>query len=201
MRPLFREMDELRQPTTNVFIDHILTNLPVTRDLYLGCYSINNLPKVIWKRPSFLVCNTDPSWKGGQHWFALALTCTKDLRIYYFDSFGIYQSSHELDEFINKNGTVLCVTARMLQAPTSYVCGIYSMCFGILFSRGYSLTRIVSMFPNRKSKIENDDLIVNLFLELTGYCCSLVGKRVLGTGMCLQSCQNCQCFLKQKRKR
>jgi hypothetical protein len=52
------------------------------RGVFQGVYSIDTLPET----PRLLVCNTDPSYKPGQHWVALYVDSRR--RGEYFDSFG-----------------------------------------------------------------------------------------------------------------
>jgi hypothetical protein len=52
------------------------------RGIFQGVYSIDTLPET----PRRLVCNTDPSYKPGQHWVALYVDSRR--RGEYFDWFG-----------------------------------------------------------------------------------------------------------------
>ena len=103
-----------------------------TKNYFAGCFCTDTLPLNVAKYPSFVICNTDSSLSGGEHWIAMCFKSRHDIADY-FDSMGedltTYDSS--LLNFIvrNSNGRYRRSKYRY-QSEHSDRCGHYCLWFG-----------------------------------------------------------------------
>ena len=116
-------------------IERLLVNQPS----FQGVYSLDTLPK----SPRLLVCNTDPSWKPGEHWIAIYVD--KNGRGEYFDSFGRPPNKH-FERYMNSMCSSWTFNKKRLQSRISSFCGYYCCLFVVLRARGFSMTKIVRLF-------------------------------------------------------
>ena len=131
-------------------IERLLANQPN----FQGVFSSDTLPS----RPRLLVCNTDPSWKPGNHWIAI---CVDENRVgEYFDSFG-RKPSKEFERYLNTTCIRWVFNKRCLQSRVSATCGYYCTLFIVLKSRGFAMSKIVGMFTNDTGY---NDYIVHRFI-------------------------------------
>lgn len=121
---------------------------------FKGIYPCNMIPKVNC-RPAIYVINTSPVTpsqirkKGviaGEHWVVVALT--RSHKAVYFDSFGFPPKEPDIINFVADNSNSLRYNTRMLQNPTSRVCGVYCVDFVLQLSKGVSLRAYISGFKN-----------------------------------------------------
>ena len=68
----------------NTTIKHYLSSR--CRGQFMGVFSSDTLPTSIKKRPAIIVCNTDPSDRGGEHWICIYVDRNRCGE--FFDSFG-----------------------------------------------------------------------------------------------------------------
>ena len=64
-------------------IEHYLSGH--CRGQFMGVFSSDTLSTSIKKRPAIIVCNTDPSDQGGEHWICIYVD--RNRREEFFDSF------------------------------------------------------------------------------------------------------------------
>ena len=121
-----------------------------------GVFSSDCLPA----KPRLLVCNTDPSYRPGEHWVAMYVDDDGNYAEY-FDSLGRIPSSI-FESYINEHCRQLIYSSRQLQSITSRFCGHYCACFCILRSRGIDKCRLLGYFYR---DTELNDVIVH---ELIG---------------------------------
>ena len=102
-----------------------------TKDIFLGVYARNTLPRTIPRRKKVaLIVNTDPADKPGQHWCAFYFTPTC---VYFFDSYGNpphTKSFHRLMQCRRYRK----VFGRRIQG-NARVCGHYCMYFILAMAR------------------------------------------------------------------
>lgn len=118
-------------------IERLLANQPE----FQGVFSQDTLPTT----PRVLVCNTDPSWKPGEHWVAIYVD--KNDNGEYFDSFGRPPSKH-FESYMNSNCRRWTFNKKQLQSRISGFCGFYCCLFVVLRCRGLDMTKIIAMFTN-----------------------------------------------------
>ena len=125
---------------------------------FQGVYSSDRLPN----NPRLLVCNTDPSWKAGEHWIAIYVD--KNGRGEYFDSFGRRPDKH-FERYLNANCSSWTFNKKRLQSSISSFCGFYCVLFVVLRVRGFDLNKLF------KNDTGYNDWLVHLFV------CKLKKKR------------------------
>ena len=114
------------------------------------------------------VFNTDKTGGAGDHW--IAVTCDGS-RVSYFDSYGrhpgFYPEAHEAiaERF---SPALLSWNSRSLQHPLSTTCGDYCLLFCRLWSRGWSLARVVSALSEVKGAERRDHAVRSLTLRSHG---------------------------------
>jgi hypothetical protein len=92
-------------------IEVFLGSDAVCRRVFQGVFSSDILPP----NPRLLVCNTDPSTRTGQHWFAIHVD--ENGRGEYLDSFG--QSPNKVfEDYMNKRCYEWIFNNRQLQSIT-----------------------------------------------------------------------------------
>ena len=119
----------------------------------MGLFSSDTLPTNIKKRPTIIVCNTDPSDRAGEHWICLyAIETDMDS---FFDSFG-RRPCLPFCSFMDKQCIYWTYNNRQLQNIYSSVCGACWVFFAIYKSYGHDMHEIVCAFT--------DDTTVNDWL-------------------------------------
>lgn len=112
-------------------IDEILRTDIRTKQIYLGSYAFDEVPKVD-SFPSCLIINTHPRSKPGEHWLA----CYFDIKhqAYFFDSYGQKPSYYKLDSYLNKNSNKIFYNSKKIQGILPY-CGFYCIFFLLFIVR------------------------------------------------------------------
>lgn len=154
---------DLHGPLTNIDIDYILSNDVFCKRYFIGVFSIDTLPQYVMKRPAILCFNFDKQSEKGSHWGILALI---DDTIYYFESYGLCPLVPELVNFVNNNySRKLCLSVRHLQSENTMVCGVYAVCFAIMFSMDKCVDRFFNAFGKSWSTKKNDIHVQCLFFD------------------------------------
>ena len=109
-------------------IEHYLTER--CREQFMGVFSSDTLPTRINKRPAIIVCNTDPSDRGGEHWICIYVDRNRHGE--FFDSFG-RRPCRPFCSFRDRHCIHKTYNDRQLQNIFSTVCGAY--CVFLLFTR------------------------------------------------------------------
>jgi hypothetical protein len=122
------------------------------RGIFQGVYSIDTLPET----PRLLVCNTDPSYKPGQHWVAIYVDSRR--RGEYFDS-PCRRPPGIIEDYMNRHCVDWIFNARQLQSAVSNCCGFYCCFYCVLRCRCVDLTRIVNSFTDDTGF--NDSIVRN----------------------------------------
>ena len=92
----------------------------------MGVFSSDTLPTRINKRPAIIVCNTDPSDRGGEHWVCIYIDRNRHGE--FFDSFG-RRPCQSFCSFMEKPCIYWTYNDRQFQNILSTVCGAYNACF------------------------------------------------------------------------
>jgi hypothetical protein len=113
-------------------ITHLLQANPFTRDVFLGVYPRDRLPRSVDKnRPRAYVCNTAPHQEEGEHWVAIYIDehgCGE-----YFDSYGLPPLHPSFVNFLNKQSINWTYNDKQLQGLTTSVCGHFCIGYSIYF--------------------------------------------------------------------
>ena len=130
---------------------------------FLGCYSDDEISKLILKPTSFIIINLDTSDRPGSHWVALGIF-TNSIEV--FDSLGFDLLSwptvpHGLLSFLHRVSfrKRIKVIPR-IQSKRSTLCGIFCVFYIILRSR-FSLSTILAYFTS--SLATNDSKLIRFF--------------------------------------
>ena len=131
---------------------------------FLGCYSDDEISKLILKPTSFIIINLDTSDRPGSHWVALGIF-TNSIEV--FDSLGFDLLSwptvpHGLLSFLHRVSfrKRIKVIPR-IQSKRSTLCGIFCVFYIILRSR-FSLSTILAYF-SLSSLATNDSKLIRFF--------------------------------------
>ena len=140
-------------------IEHYLSSR--CRGQFMGVFSSDTLPTSIKKRPAIIVCNTDPSDRGGEHWICIYID--KNRRGEFFDFFG-RRPCQPFCSFMDRHCINWTYNDRQLQHILSTVCGNYCVFFAIYKSYGHEMHRIVCAFTD--NPIINDRLVDRFIRKL-----------------------------------
>ena len=112
--------------------------------------------------PSLFVCNTDNSNQPGAHWIAIHFSADK--RCEYFDSYGLPPLFSDLEQKLQSIDSCFIYNTCSLQSLSTNVCGIYTIIFDVMKSKGYSLKAITDLLLSTEDKKERDHVIKH-FIE------------------------------------
>lgn len=148
------------------------------RHAFLGVFAINHIPFRRLRPPFFMVINTDPSHKEGEHWVAV-FQGNENQKIEYFDSYGLPPPQIILTA-LQGNLAGILFSKKRFQSFCSSVCGEYSICFLMCRLYGMRFHNFLTLFKD--STMENDIFVTHLFSLLT---CSEINKNRFSTiGIC-----------------
>lgn len=153
--------------------------------IFLGVFPSDMLPKVVKKRPSAIIINTDPANKPGKHWVAAYFN--NDNSVEYFDSYGLSPFNNEILNFLSENSSVIYKNGVHLQGLNSLVCGLYCIFFLYFKCRGYSLNKILKFFDKNRDK--NDAKVCNFMYKKFEYIKSICCK-IPNAQTCVSYCKN-----------
>ena len=134
-------------------IDEILNTDSITKNIYLGSFAFDELPKIV-KFPSCMIINTEPRAKEGEHWLACYFDINK--KAYFFDSYGNNPLFYKLDEYFKENSNKIFYNAQKIQGILPY-CGFYCIFYLLFIVRG-KLDDFYKPFGN--NLLFNDNLIL-----------------------------------------
>ena len=146
-----REMDI--EPMYNIQLRTLLDVPVLAAEQLIGC---------IQKRPAWIVCNTNPSWKPDDgHWVAVHLD--SDGRGFFFDSFGRDAVWFGFDQFMMDNCSEWMYNDKRLQSFASNACGHHVAAFCVFTMNGMSYADHMSLFSDN---VDVNDYIVVKWLDL-----------------------------------
>lgn len=112
-------------------------------------------------KPNFLIFNTDYSHKEGSHWVAAYINLDKES--YFIDSFSQHPNQYDLEDFwLEVNNSDYKTLPKPLQSSYTNVCGLYVVFFGHYLCKGYDMSKILELIPDR-SKVLRDRYILEWF--------------------------------------
>ena len=129
-----------------------------------GVYSKDNLPNKI--KDGAYIINLDEYSDIGTPWVALYV---KNNVVTYFDSFGVEHIRKEIIKFINRpsqNKNIMTNIFR-IQAYDSIMCGYFCIAFIDFMFKGKGLTEYRNLFSHNDFKKNDDDTILNYFMNNT----------------------------------
>lgn len=138
----------------------ILKSLTKTKDVFLGVYACDTLPKVITKRPAILICNTQPIKMPGEHWIAMYISKKKHGQ--YFDSFGLPPNNKKIIGFLKKHCVKYDYNKQMIQSLFSNYCGQFCIMYTYYKALSKSLKSFIKIF-NLKKLSKNNQIVFNFF--------------------------------------
>ena len=130
---------------------------------FLGCFSDDELGKLVLKPKCFLIVNLDISTKPGSHWLAMGIF---ENSVEVFDSLGFDLFSwpslpHGLLTFLHKISLRKKIKViPKLQSKKSTLCGLFCVFYVMLRSK-FSLSAILNYFSSSLSA--NDRLLIRFF--------------------------------------
>ena len=120
--------------------------LPKCRGQFLGVFPCDRLPRVLPnRRPLFIVANTDPHDKPGEHWIAMYFG--RNAKGEYFDSLG-QPAPLIFKRYLNRYCKSWKTVGRQLQSAISFYCGHYVVYYCLYRSIGYGMNAISRVFSN-----------------------------------------------------
>ena len=138
----------------SVQIEKILKSNLQTRNIFLGVFARDELPKLD-RFPCCFVINTAKRSHPGKHW--LSFYYDKNKVCNFFDSYGNEPSFFNLDKYIYKTSKKLVSNNKAIQSWKSENCGYYCILFIILRSSGHSMKQFCNLFDENRDK--NDQMI------------------------------------------
>ena len=126
---------------------HALSMNASTRPSFDGVFASDTL-RTLQHQPKLIICNTDPSYKPGEHWLLFYVTDNGTVEM--FDSLGkdITDYSQDIVHFTERFGQVSKVLTQRVQPLNSALCGQYCLYFAYLRCKGLSMESIATDMPS-----------------------------------------------------
>ena len=136
---------------------HIVQSSSKLKDVFIGVFPSDRLPKKIKKYPIALIVNVDDHTQPGSHWLAVFIDryhCGE-----FFDSYARHPSMYneKFVKFLNKHCKEWVFNEKPLQSYWSTVCGQYCLFYLLNKVKGMSLRSILAHFTN--NRVQNDRLV------------------------------------------
>lgn len=130
-----------------------------------GVYPADRLPSILYPSTA-IIANTDPHFKGGEHWVAFYMDHHTGM-IEYFDSFGNPPHLPTYQQFLRRNSLHPYIYNKYrLQGYNTSVCGHY--CLVYLFCRircNMSMNDFIQLFDTTESSTAGNDVLVRTLFE------------------------------------
>ena len=140
-----------------------LTSFLTCAPHFIGCYSDDEIAKLVLKPPCFLIVNLDLSTRPGSHWLALGIfpNIIEVFDPLGFDIFSWPTLPHGLLSFLHKMSFRKKVKViPRLQSRKSTLCGLFCV-FYIMLRSKFSLNTITGYFSS--SLVSNDRILIRFF--------------------------------------
>ena len=146
----------------------ILSKIPGARNIVMGIYANDTLPKYVVKYPSIYIVNTDFSYNKGKHW-ALFYFENKN-SAFFFDSLGKNPGFYfdHFVTFLKINASFYCYNKIAVQQLYSSVCGYYIIFFILMKVKHKTNKDIMSYFTS--DKIVNDTHVFEFVQNMFSIC-------------------------------
>ena len=136
---------------------------PFTRRQYGAVCAANELPSIVYRRPSIFIVNTDPAPEPGQHWICMYVGDTDSE---FFDPMAD-PPQEEFRNFLTSNSeSGYLLNTRQLQAFESDTCGHFSLYFAFYRARNIPMEYIVQSFT--PDYAYNDWLVRQFVVDVYG---------------------------------
>ena len=131
---------------------------PITEPYFDGIFPIDMLDEIN-KKPKLIICNTDPSFKKGQHWIVFYFN---EDYVEFYDPLGNNISAYgpEFLDFILKYTEKYKCCKLRTQPYKSSLCGEYCLYFAYFRCNGMSMEKIISTM---KSSHQVLDIVNDIF--------------------------------------
>ena len=154
-----KEVKTKQKGLTDCDLVSFLTRVPH----FLGCYSDDEIAKLVLKPPCYLIVNLDLSTRPGSHWLALGIFPNR-IEVFDplgFDIFAWPTLPHGLLSFLHKMSFRKRVKViPRIQSKKSTLCGLYCV-FYIMLRSKFSLSAITDYFSS--SLVSNDRILIRFF--------------------------------------
>ena len=160
---------EINCSMDNFQINHILSTTNYVKDIFMGVYTVDTLPKYVKEYPCCYIINTDESTDGGEHWVCTYFNSNGQGE--FFCSFGNNPKFYDnrIVLFIERNCDSWICNTKRLQCSMSMVCGQYCIFFAVCKALHVTMTQFCNIF-NRNCQINdetvNEFVCVNFDLNL-----------------------------------
>jgi hypothetical protein len=125
---------------------------------FLGCFSIDELPKKMKKNDS-LVINFDKKNMPGSHWVCAVNYLNS---VEYFDSYGVAPPKM-ISDFLKTSGKDIRYNSEQIQSLGSILCGYYCCFYIMKRAMGYEPEDILHHFGD--NTIKNEKKIEKIFIK------------------------------------
>lgn len=144
---------------TNKYIDSVLED---TSNLYMGCFSANNIPtKLLTKNEFSVICNLSSKEEIGTHFVCIIRTPDK---LMYLDPYGLPCFIDSITTFLARFSKPVFYNSIQIQSLNSNFCGIYC----ILFVLAYENNVLFDLrFAN--DLIHNEQLCISMIEHILRY--------------------------------
>lgn len=142
----------------SIEITKLLSTNAYTKDNFLGCFPVDQLPCVDGKTKFSLIVNLDVSTGPGTHWCAIY---KKNKKVYYFDSFGRPPPSKYLRFWFKRFVKSVFFNKIRHQEYDSSRCGGYCCWLIHEMSRGKSFSSLVRFLDS----IDFDEQFIHTFMK------------------------------------
>lgn len=168
-------------------IERYLKSNCATRKYFRGVYSIDNIPKKIYKKTPFcMIVNTDPSFLPGTHWLACWVEKTPKCSEF-FDSFGRSPNYDEILKLFRNYSNCVIFNNHQLQSDFSEICGQFCLLYLLFKCEMWSMRKFVSIF-SKVDKIKNDSNVEKLFQKYYSQCRLSKSKSCVKRGAVQKCC-------------
>lgn len=149
----------------NFEIEALLHNNKHTHKVFGAVLAADQLQQVQpTNKTTFYIVNTERLNSIGQHWYCLGIS-NHEIEIFDSTAFLGLKNSYLLAYLSNHESIQFKFNKCQYQSKTTAVCGLYCCCFIYYRALGYTLNDFLKKFDNSKNFLDNDKLIVKLFLE------------------------------------
>ena len=160
------ELDRLFKKMNSFELEETLSRYPG----FLGVVPVNHLTKPVnlSRNCYFVLANTDPCFRRGQHWVAFFFyKLTSGIwRAEYFDSFGQPPKQKVMRDYIKSwCGENWVFNSTALQAKGSSVCGCYCIYFILTRMCGFNMKYIISCLL---SNLDRDRIVYEFCKRIAG---------------------------------
>ena len=169
----------------------ILNNIPVTKLLFQGIYTYDNVPKFLPNKNSIYVINTLSQYDSHDmgHWVVIVI---KNNVLFFLDSMGNkpnfygFNISNCFESFPRRK---VVVFSRPVQNEFSLVCGAYVIVFAYIMCKYGKISFIKSKFG--RNTCRNDIVVLKFLYKLIGFnnrCNDFLCSRTTFNRKCEKDC-------------